>query len=691
MNSSPQSIDTLSNEDSSDDDGYKFTMILNLDHSCTMHHNDSNYSTDDSQISENSSSSSDSSSNVSRSSSEPRGFLTDITLSFDGFENDVPLSSTRNLAAELRLLANQLRNSAARSASQIMETTEPHTSNESAIQMINSAARSTSQIMETSEPHTTNESTVQMETSGIDIEPHNSIRAVEAIPTLHFVTTNRGKLAIVQEPYGYEFKLNKKTKSRVTWQCKTYKCNAKLYTDSNYSHDGNLIGFQGFKGKHSGNCSPEPGRLKNRIFIAECKRVGKDRPFTQANRIDREIRPKVVPESLPQDHIINKKNMAGRINYARRKTRVRPPKAGNLIEYILRTDYFPDNFYRCDVISRYRKKIKNVITNVINRHFLFFTDDQLNLLKNVDNIIIDATFKIVDGAHTQLFTIHANIKIRGRAERVNCPLAYILMSGKHTQDYYDVMQKIVDILGGVQNIKWEMVVSDYEKAMWKAIKKIFGNHIKHYGCWFHLTQAIFKKVQKLNLATEYFQKQNVYNLVRRFMCLAFLAGDDIKAVYEQMKTQYSVERAESRPVRDLFKYINKFWICGRSFSPEDWSLYDRVTDIRTTNAVENWNGRIWRKADQKKLHIYLLAELLHEDATYAVTSLRQENPVTKSKELKKMESKVKKIYAKYTKKEISPREALERFVRATVKTVNVADSEISLEFSNNSFEMDEFL
>ena len=170
------------------------------------------------------------------------------------------------------------------------------------------------------------------------------------------------------------------------------------------------MGFQRYDGKHSGNCSPQPGYLKNRNLIAKCKSVGKDRPFSTANAIDREIRPKEVPTSTPQEHIINKKNLAKRINYARKDNRVRPPKRGEVIGYIVRVEYFPANFYRGDVVSTHRGKTC--------RHFIFMTDEQIHLALNTDNVLIDATFKIVACAHDQLFTIHSNVKIMGQEHRV---------------------------------------------------------------------------------------------------------------------------------------------------------------------------------------------------------------------------------------------------------------------------------
>ena len=259
------------------------------------------------------------------------------------------------------------------------------------------------------------------------------------------------------------------------------------------------------------------------------------------------------------------------------------------------------------------------------------TDEQIHLALNTDNVLIDATFKIVACAHDQLFTIHSNVKIMGQEHRVYCPIVYVLMGGRRTIDYYDVFLKIIDILGGIGQIKWKIIVSDYEKAMWSASRQAFGQGIRHYGCWFHYTQALYKKIIHFKLESAYLSKQYVYDFGRRMMCMAFLEPEDLIEYFEMMKNLYRVEIADNAAVKNFFTYVEDTWISGKRFSPNQWTVFERPHNIRTTNAVENWNGRIWKKANQKKIHIYVLAQLLHTDAVYSVTTLRQQPALSKKK------------------------------------------------------------
>merc|ERR1711874_335677 len=57
------------------------------------------------------------------------------------------------------------------------------------------------------------------------------------------------------------------------------------------------------------------------------------------------------------------------------------------------------------------------------------------------------------------------------------------------------------------------IMADFEIALWQAIREVRGNgqfredpEIK--GCYFHLTQAVFRKVIQHNLKADYYHKAN---------------------------------------------------------------------------------------------------------------------------------------------------------------------------------------
>ena len=73
------------------------------------------------------------------------------------------------------------------------------------------------------------------------------------------------------------------------------------------------------------------------------------------------------------------------------------------------------------------------------------------------------------------------------------------------------LQKVVGTLPDAPIVVGFMV--DFESAMWRALREVFPDaSIK--GCVFHLTQAVWRKVQDLGLQTAYSEKKSTYNFVR---------------------------------------------------------------------------------------------------------------------------------------------------------------------------------
>jgi hypothetical protein len=47
------------------------------------------------------------------------------------------------------------------------------------------------------------------------------------------------------------------------------------------------------------------------------------------------------------------------------------------------------------------------------------------------------------------------------------------------------------------------IITDFEDAVLRAVTAVFGPHINHQGCFYHLTQASWRKIQQLGLVLLY--------------------------------------------------------------------------------------------------------------------------------------------------------------------------------------------
>ena len=128
-----------------------------------------------------------------------------------------------------------------------------------------------------------------------------------------------------------------------------------------------------------------------------------------------------------------------------------------------------------------------------NRMILFCTEVNLNLLDDSEHWYTDGTFKTVPRLFLQLYTIA--VKVNG----YYLPLVYALLPNKMQQTYERLLDILIQAKAG---IKPESVTMDFEKGAMNAVQVKFPGCEVH-GCYFHLSQNIFRHVQTAGLQERY--------------------------------------------------------------------------------------------------------------------------------------------------------------------------------------------
>ena len=167
------------------------------------------------------------------------------------------------------------------------------------------------------------------------------------------------------------------------------------------------------------------------------------------------------------------------------------------------------------------------------------------------------------------------------------------MSGCMCCDYRYVFRLLKEKIG---ELCVEEVLMDFEKASWKAALLEFPD-VRRRGCTFHWTQAVWKKVQSLGLQPAYQTDPPTHSYIRKLLALPMLPAEHISAVFQ---------------LEELVVYIRDQWIKTRFFPPATWSAFFQTT--RTNNDCEGWHGAFNRRAAKSNLPIYLLVQLLGEEA-----------------------------------------------------------------------------
>ncbi|CAF0950737.1 unnamed protein product [Rotaria sp. Silwood1] len=222
-----------------------------------------------------------------------------------------------------------------------------------------------------------------------------------------------------------------------------------------------------------------------------------------------------------------------------------------------------------------------------DRFLIFATNQQLDLLQSCTDVYMDGTFKVVPELFYQLYSIH------GSVQRNIIPLAYILMPRKNEENYKRVYDAIIS-LRPLFNPSSFLI--DFESGAMKAINSCWPQSSVH-ACFFHLTQNIYRQVQKAGFTTKYGNDEEYAHAVRMLPALAFLETNDIYSTFEDIG---GLQIPDLDPVYNYFEdyYIGRFRSRNRRIIPTFpitfWNVHNLLRNQfdHTNNAVEGWHRRL---------------------------------------------------------------------------------------------------
>jgi hypothetical protein len=92
----------------------------------------------------------------------------------------------------------------------------------------------------------------------------------------------------------------------------------------------------------------------------------------------------------------------------------------------------------------------------------------------------------------QLYTIRVPFK------DVTVTAVYAFLPNKCQDTYRELFQSIVDNYHASNlQLNVQTIITDFEDAVLRAVTAVFGRHINHQGCFYHLTQASCERYNSL--------------------------------------------------------------------------------------------------------------------------------------------------------------------------------------------------
>ena len=275
-----------------------------------------------------------------------------------------------------------------------------------------------------------------------------------------------------------------------------------------------------------------------------------------------------------------------------------------------------------------------------SRVIIFASKQGLTHLARQSNWYMDGTFSMAPKLFQQLYIICAQLG----TSAVTC--VYALLTGK-SQCHYEQMLKAV--IRGCEELGFSpdptTIHLDFEQAAINAVKTTFGPHVQTLGCFYHLTQSTWRKIQELGLS-EYYKGDSEF----RHFCgmvdgLAFLPLHEVQTGMEYLRS-ISVPGSEA-----LLDYFDATYVSGsfRSiqrpaapgegqlgmrlrkmpplFPPQLWNVHEATMSQgdRTNNKCEAWNSGFYQLVGHHHPSLWRLLSHIKEDESLARLHLVQES------------------------------------------------------------------
>ena len=163
------------------------------------------------------------------------------------------------------------------------------------------------------------------------------------------------------------------------------------------------------------------------------------------------------------------------------------------------------------------------------------------------------------------------------------------------------------------------VMIDFEVASKNALglQEVFPN-VRIQGCFYHLSQAIYRKVQSTALQQEYQTNEDLNIKIRMLTALAFVPVHEIVESFEHLADSMP---EEAQPITDYFEdtYIGRQQRRGRCCPPPSahdmWSVHNRVEQglPHTNNHVEGWHRRMQSNVGAYHPNIWHFLDVLRRE------------------------------------------------------------------------------
>ena len=190
-------------------------------------------------------------------------------------------------------------------------------------------------------------------------------------------------------------------------------------------------------------------------------------------------------------------------------------------------------------------------------------------------------------------------------QRSQCPSNLRFLQRKTQETYEELINAIINYRQQLNiDPDPEYIITDFKISMIQAIRAILGDDITITGCFYHLTQATWRKIQDLAMVNRYIDDETFRHFCGMLDRLAFLPVDDVIGGFEHLRliapdgTDQLLTYFDNTYVNGIYRArqngnnIRAHRIPPR-FPSATWNIHERTLadEPRTNNLCEGWNSR----------------------------------------------------------------------------------------------------
>ena len=430
---------------------------------------------------------------------------------------------------------------------------------------------------------------------------------------MELITTSKGGLKLCFEGFMYTKAYTRKTK--VWWKCSkktSLGCRATLSTVQDHTN-------------------PVPGQPHNHqadetdvVYVKHRKNM-RDQAASSLGKPS-QIFAQTVSQMPPEvlSFLPTEENVKRSLRYQRRT----PPVPQNLSEFVI-----PDEWTTTAGVNQEPFLLYDNGPDSNSRVIAFATEADLRRLSAADTVFMDGNFAMAPKLFSQLNVL----RVPFGETSVTC--VYALLQHKTRAAYDELLQAIVDkyeAIGLVMNV--QTIITDFEEAVLRAVAGVFGRDVNSKGCFYHLTQSTWRKIQSLGLAQHYKSNEDFRQFCGMLDGLAFLPHADVQQGIEYLKT---IAPAEAT---DLVAYFDKTYVSGTFrllpgdnniirvrhvqplYPPVVWSVHEATLNDspRTNNVCEGWNNKFLNLVGHYHPSVWKLIQWFQKENATVRTVIQQD-------------------------------------------------------------------